>query len=327
MTLSKNALLSRILDACTASGYQTLITDQQHPFGIRIFKNDETAPFLIRAYIWNCTHGGKNRADDEYRVQLTGVVPEMAPGEKTLLLGWHEDHNVFVGFDIAKHAGQDSASPSIQVKENVLADAHLKAFSAYERANGEIAIAFRPEFFVDYARQASRLHGQKGKIGEYLEALNNVAALTEEDVASIPPERAEILTTIRKKVRAQDFRKRVLSAYENRCAMCGVQLRLIEAAHILPVAAPESTDETRNGIALCSLHHTAYDRNLVSFAEDYRIEVSHAESVELRNAGFAEGIETFQAALQPKIILPASASNYPHVHYVRRSREIRRWRA
>lgn len=327
-TLSKTDLLQRLIDAATAGGYQTIITARQHPFGLRIFKPEDTTALKARVYIWNCTHGGNTRAGDEYRVQLTGVVPQIAPDEQTLLLGWHEGYRVFVAFDITKHAGQASASPSIQVKESILLSAHTKAFSAYERANGEIAIAFRPEFLPEYVKEAPRLHGQHGALGSYLAALNDVAQLTETDVAAITrPERREVLATIRRKVREQDFRARVLSAYGYQCAMCGVQLRLVEAAHILPVAEPSSTDETANGVALCSLHHDAYDRNLLSFSESYRIEASSAAEATLGTANLLGGLVAFKASLRPAILLPADTRDYPAPVYIRRSREVRRWQA
>ncbi|MDQ2696688.1 MAG: HNH endonuclease [Pseudomonadota bacterium] len=53
-------------------------------------------------------------------------------------------------------------------------------------------------------------------------------------------------------------------------------------AHIIPVAADSSTDETTNGIALCALHHKAYDQNLLGFDEDYRIEISGSAVAELK---------------------------------------------
>ena len=325
-TLTKPELLDRLLDAATAGGYQTIVTARKHPFGLLMFKPEEANALKARVYIWNCTHGGKTRAEDEYRVQLTGTVPQIMAGEQTLLLGWHEGYRVFVAFDITKHAGQASSSPSIQVKESVLLAAHIKAFAAYERANGEIAVAFRPEFFVGYVREAPQLHGQQGALDSYVEVLNEVANLNDGDVAAISqPERREVIATIRRKIREQDFRARVLAAYGYQCAMCGVQLRLVEAAHIVPVAEPSGTDETRNGVALCSLHHDAYDRNLVSFTERYRIEVSRASERELRSAKLLGGLSPFKAALRPAILLPADARDHPNPAYIRRSRELRRW--
>ena len=67
-----------------------------------------------------------------------------------------------------------------------------------------------------------------------------------------------------KQRRSPDFRRKVLRAYEGRCCVCGYDLRLgnrlagIEAAHIMwhTVGGP---DEEPNGLALCVLHHKAFD--------------------------------------------------------------------
>ena len=275
IVLSKPALLVRVLEAVSRSGYQAIVVSRTHPFLLRVFRGEEPTYLNLRVYIWNCTHGGRGRAADEFRVQLTGVVPAMQAHETTVLLGWHEEYEVFAGFDIAKHAGQRSISPSIQVKQDALLAAHTKTFSAYERANGELAITFRPEFLVDYALNSAGLHSHKGNVAEYARMLSELDAISEKDIDSVTdPNRREVITTIKRKYRQADFRARVLAAYEHRCAMCGMQLELVEAAHILPVAADGSTDETANGVALCALHHNAFDRALVSFNERYLIEVS-----------------------------------------------------
>jgi putative restriction endonuclease len=60
------------------------------------------------------------------------------------------------------------------------------------------------------------------------------------------------------------FRKRVLTAYEYRCAVCGFDVRLggksiaLDAAHIrwFLYGGP---DEESNGLALCVLHHKLFD--------------------------------------------------------------------
>jgi putative restriction endonuclease len=40
-------------------------------------------------------------------------------------------------------------------------------------------------------------------------------------------------------------------------------LKLPDAAHIVPVTFPDSTDEVTNGLGLCRLHHGAYDNGLL----------------------------------------------------------------
>jgi len=219
-TLNQKELLGLLLRAIDASGWKTIILSESKPFRFRVFQNDEKG-FTICVYIWNCTHGGgKARAKDEYRVQLTGVVPNITIGELTLLLGWHEGYGVFVAFDINKHVGQVSQSPSIQVKESSLSDAHQHAFAIYLRHNGEIAVVFRPEFFVDYALNAPSLH-MTGQIEEELTLLNTLDTLTDDKISTVSDtERRSIISKISRKYRAQDFRRRILGAYGHRCAMC-----------------------------------------------------------------------------------------------------------
>ncbi|MDZ7716171.1 MAG: HNH endonuclease [Balneolaceae bacterium] len=69
---------------------------------------------------------------------------------------------------------------------------------------------------------------------------------------------------ITKQKRDPDFRRKVLQAYEHRCAVCNFDVRMgaktlcIEAAHIKWHSAG-GPDTVNNGIALCTLHHKLFD--------------------------------------------------------------------
>lgn len=135
------------------------------------------------------------------------------------------------------------------------------------------------------------------------------------------------MSQIARKYRAQDFRRRVLGAYAHHCAICGVQLELIDAAHIVPVADPASTDETSNGLALCTLHHAAFDRNLISIDEKYKIELSEAEIDRLESVNLTGRISEFKKNLKSAIILPVDRRDYPNPVYIKQARAIRKWAA
>jgi putative restriction endonuclease len=323
--LQSRELLAQILNAIDQSGWQALLIDSKKPYRLRLFREDGIG-MVVRIYLWNCTHGGGSaRASDEYRVQLTSVIPSIAPGESTLLLGWHSDYEVFVGFDINKHANQASQSPSIQVKEETLQNARSHAFSIYHRQNSEIAVAFRPEFLVEYILNINALHSS-GKASKDLALLNKLDTLKQSIIDSVAnTERRTILSQIARKFRATDFRRRVLSAYEHQCAFCGIQLKLLDAAHIIPVAATESTDETKNGIALCKLHHAAFDRNLLSFDEKYRIEISKSEISRLQDLNLVGGFDGFKKHLRDVLILPSDRRDYPPPSYIQTARKVRSW--
>lgn len=70
------------------------------------------------------------------------------------------------------------------------------------------------------------------------------------------------------------FREKVLEAYRRECAFC--QLRheeLLDAAHLIPDADPTGDPLIKNGVALCALHHAAFDKYFIGIRPDYAIEV------------------------------------------------------
>ena len=257
---------------------------------------------------------------------IAGVVPQDHPDAITLLLGWHSGYEVFAAWDIGYHNGQDSSSPFAQIREEVLAQAHSRQFAVGTRANGELVVAFRPEFLVDYAINARSLH-RTGEIADEFGLLNRIEEVGIDEIEAIEnPERRKVVSTIYRRYRAADFRRRVLGAYNHRCAMCGVQLNLLDAAHIMPVAADNSTDDTNNGVALCKLHHAAFDRNLVSFDESYRIEVSDSELQRLAGIQRGGGADDFRNMLKDALVLPGDRRDYPPSSLIESSRAIRGWR-
>ena len=70
------------------------------------------------------------------------------------------------------------------------------------------------------------------------------------------------------------FRERVLRAYREQCAVCRLRHQeLLDAAHILPDSDENSMPTVSNGLALCKLHHAAFDRHFLAVRDDYIVEV------------------------------------------------------
>lgn len=70
------------------------------------------------------------------------------------------------------------------------------------------------------------------------------------------------------------FRSRVLMAYASRCAICRLaRPQLLEAAHIVADSRAHSTTDINNGLSMCRIHHTAYDRNLIGISPDYKVHI------------------------------------------------------
>jgi putative restriction endonuclease len=73
------------------------------------------------------------------------------------------------------------------------------------------------------------------------------------------------------------FRQRVLAAYVEACAVCRIKHRvLLDAAHITPDSASHATAEVTNGIAMCKIHHAAYDAHLLGITPNYRVVINSA---------------------------------------------------
>lgn len=72
------------------------------------------------------------------------------------------------------------------------------------------------------------------------------------------------------------FRKMILAIYQSQCCICGISIPgLLVASHIIPwKEAEELRLNPRNGLCLCSLHHTAFDLGLISIQENYQITIS-----------------------------------------------------
>ena len=298
-----------------------------HPFQLRMYRGSES--YKIRVYIWNLTHGGGvRRPEDEYRIQITGTQYfENKPDEKTLILGWWSEGEVLAGFDYTKHTGQLGFSPSIQIRKEALKKAHLKGISFWEKGNQEIAIALRPDFLGEYIKNLESLHSFGESETDY-KVLTDITeeseSLNNSKISGLPIERQVALVNVRKKIRDNGFKSRVLRSYSNQCAFCGLQLKLVNAAHIVPVQH-DGTDETSNGISLCALHHRAFDRSLVTFDSTYEILYNASRIDKLREAELGEGSEGFINGLNRKIHLPLSVSERPHTEYVNLANKIRGW--
>jgi putative restriction endonuclease len=86
------------------------------------------------------------------------------------------------------------------------------------------------------------------------------------------PRRQYVTATVRRRLHQAAFRERVLDAYRESCALCRLRHReLLDAAHIVADREPEGEPKVPNGLALCKLHHAAFDRFFLTVDPDYRI--------------------------------------------------------
>ncbi|MBA3326841.1 MAG: HNH endonuclease [Solirubrobacterales bacterium] len=99
------------------------------------------------------------------------------------------------------------------------------------------------------------------------------------------------------------FRVDVLRAYARRCAVCSLrEAALLQAAHIIEDRDPHGGAAVVNGIALCAIHHLAYDRNLMGIDPDGVVHIAHRLREEQDGPMLKTGLQSFHGAglLQPR---------------------------
>lgn len=194
----------------------------------------------------------------------------------------------------------------------------------HRKSNDEIAIGIRPDMFMAYAMNATVLH-RYGREANVLRLLNRAVhqePLREQEMEVLTQERQRMVNEVRRWSRAAGFKQRVLFAYGNRCAVTRVQLRVVDAAHILPVGAPGSVDHVRNGIALSPTYHRAFDAGLIYLDEQFRMGMNEARMHALEALNLAGGVESFREPLG-QIFLPPDVNQRPLVDFIRRANALR----
>ncbi|MFD4207282.1 HNH endonuclease [Micromonospora tulbaghiae] len=106
------------------------------------------------------------------------------------------------------------------------------------------------------------------------------------------------------------FRARVIQAYGTTCAICRLRHRsLLDAAHIIPDGQPAGDPIVPNGLALCKIHHAAFDQNIIGIRPDHRVEVRPDILKEVDGPMLRHGIQEMHGC---HIALPRERSAHPH---------------
>jgi putative restriction endonuclease len=105
------------------------------------------------------------------------------------------------------------------------------------------------------------------------------------------------------------FRAAVLDAYKCRCAICRfAHANLLDAAHI--VADSEGGKPlVRNGLALCKMHHSAFDTGIIGITPDCTVKVKQEVLDETDGPMLLHGIQEFHD--HQLMVLPERRSQRP----------------
>lgn len=105
------------------------------------------------------------------------------------------------------------------------------------------------------------------------------------------------------------FRVQVLDAYDEQCSICRLKhVSLLEAAHIVPDSDSEGEPVVSNGMALCKIHHAAFDQNILGVTPDLKTEVRLDVLDEVDGPMLKHGIQDMHGR---PLHIPKSASKRP----------------
>lgn len=141
-----------------------------------------------------------------------------------------------------------------------------KGMGNYSRSDGEIW----EEFFTDPVPFLEQV--QQFKQPEIIYDTNSFSNNTSNEFRE--GEDIAVISSVR---RNQDFfRAAIIAAYNGKCAVTSIsQSELLIASHIIPWAKNKSTRlNPQNGILLNALHDRAFDKGLITFADDYEMIVA-----------------------------------------------------
>ncbi len=171
------------------------------------------------------------------------------------------DTETDAGFEYAYRAGSIDQADNIALREAHLLGAPLVYFVGMRPG------IYRPEYpwYVEeddpYARRVLLSPGTMRR-GEPERPVDDL-------------ERRYLTREARVRLHQRRFRGIVLTAYRDRCTVCRLhEPRLLDASHIVADRDPAGVAAVRNGLAFCSIHHRAFDQDLVGVSPDYEVRVA-----------------------------------------------------
>lgn len=263
----------------------------------------------------------RENIDDQKKYRNQGYNVAFVGIHKTLsaFSAWHPDHALSL---------QTSTNASLAVRK---LDHHVQ--------QGQPLVYLTKPKSVNQKKIVITMNSMD--LGHYLENINVLNSMTSEvdviEAMSVESQRRLNRKTdidenrIRRKLkymrtlyeRSTAFRETVLSAYDNSCCICGRQLGIVEAAHIVPHNDNRSSDVVTNGLALCVEHHKLYDTGLLLPTPEYTLLINNNRANYLRTANLDKCLDDVMRFEGKCFTLPKKMVDWPTEENLRIGLKIR----
>jgi putative restriction endonuclease len=143
------------------------------------------------------------------------------------------------------------------------------------------------------------------------------------DVLVRAPDREYATRAVKVRLHQRRFRELVMGAYRSRCTICRLRHEdLLDAAHILEDRHERGLPEVPNGLALCKIHHSAYDLDILGIDQDYYVHVSEEVLAKRDGPMLQHGLKEMQDV---ELVVPGSAQLQPNREFL--AERFKRFRA
>lgn len=134
------------------------------------------------------------------------------------------------------------------------------------------------------------------------------------DPTQFEAQRGYQTVSVKRRLHQYRFRELVVRAYQTSCAVCRLRHgELLDAAHILPDRDERGRPEIPNGLALCKIHHAAFDTGILGIAPNYIIHIRSDVLVEHDGPMLLHGLQEMN---DQRITPPSNERLRPNPDYL-----------
>ncbi len=340
MTFNKDLLHYFLEDALQGYSEDFRITSTKNP--VKFVLNGKKYSAHV-SYVHDSGNARTN--EDEARIQISRTMRDaqkeaFRQGDVIAFIGFYENGEVFAGWE-----------PNYILASAATTVTSVYAKKSHNQAAKDFGAALDIKVSPVLGRETQTLAFPKNVLGLYLE---NIDVLHEtRDVQDLrrllvsAPELVDAKSTFKdgkveynflgaanreKKVivsqrvsyaRNPKFSKAILDVYNGACAVCGKQLGIVEAAHIVPHSHDACVDDITNGIALCVEHHKLYDNGLLLPHINKRLFLNDEKIIFLREIGRDAGIEDVREKARHEYTVPQNTAHHPNADFLDLGLKIR----
>lgn len=286
---------------------------------------------------------GESRTnEDEDRIQVSKETIALQrersiAGVTALFIGFFDQGDVFTAWEPAyvfsqnPQVGGGSVYARRSHRVNTLQNgAAFRAVSAKNLGRETFTISLPTNAAGAYVENWEVLHSVTSEavlqelVAGFERGLEGKQQIVKSEVAvGAGGQRKVVVITRKAFARDPKFKEKVLAAYKNSCCVCSRQLGLVQAAHIVPHAHPDSSDDIRNGLALCVEHHKLYDDKLLMPAPGNRLFLNPSRVEHLQNIGQGFGLDSLREIEAKGFKVPDDEQSRPDDAFLEKGLRLR----